>query len=113
LQAKGVSDGRILLHVLKNAAPTCLAVMGLQAGNLIGGSILIETVFAWPVSGHSQPDLELGTHGDELHEGSEHVREEAVLFVTAVPPDALAEEARGDAYPEHDPRLPAQWKRRP
>jgi peptide/nickel transport system permease protein len=51
LQAKGMNDRRILLHVLKNAAPTCLAVMGLQAGNLIGGSILIETVFSWPGTG--------------------------------------------------------------
>ena len=51
LQAKGMSNGQILRHVLKNAAPTCLAVMGLQAGNLIGGSILIETVFAWPGTG--------------------------------------------------------------
>jgi peptide/nickel transport system permease protein len=51
LQAKGMSDRQILLHVLKNAAPTCLAVMGLQAGNLIGGSILIETVFSWPGTG--------------------------------------------------------------
>ncbi len=51
LHAKGMNDRRILLHVLKNAAPTCLAVMGLQAGNLIGGSILIETVFAWPGTG--------------------------------------------------------------
>lgn len=51
LQAKGMSDRRILLHVLKNAAPTTLAVMGLQAGNLIGGSILIETVFSWPGTG--------------------------------------------------------------
>ena len=51
LQAKGMSDSQILRHVLKNAAPTCLAVMGLQAGNLIGGSILIETVFAWPGTG--------------------------------------------------------------
>jgi peptide/nickel transport system permease protein len=51
LQAKGMSDSQVLRHVLKNAAPTCLAVMGLQAGNLIGGSILIETVFAWPGTG--------------------------------------------------------------
>src|SRR5258705_5247428 len=51
LQAKGMSDTQVLRHVLKNAAPTCLAVMGLQAGNLIGGSILIETVFAWPGTG--------------------------------------------------------------
>ena len=51
LQAKGMNDRQILFHVLKNAAPVCLAVMGLQAGNLIGGSILIETVFAWPGTG--------------------------------------------------------------
>src|SRR5437879_4854164 len=51
LLAKGMRAGQILRHVLKNAAPTCLAVMGLQAGNLIGGSILIETVFAWPGTG--------------------------------------------------------------
>jgi hypothetical protein len=50
-RAKGMNDRQILFHVLKNAAPVCLAVMGLQAGNLIGGSILIETVFAWPGTG--------------------------------------------------------------
>ena len=31
--------------------PTALAVMGLQLGYLLGGSILIETVFAWPGTG--------------------------------------------------------------
>ena len=45
LQAKGMRDSRILFHVLKNAAPTCLAVMGLQAGNLIGGSLGILAGF--------------------------------------------------------------------
>ena len=34
-----------------NAAPTALAVMGLQLGYLLGGSILIETVFSWPGTG--------------------------------------------------------------
>jgi peptide/nickel transport system permease protein len=34
--------------MVKNAAPTALAVMGLQLGYLLGGSILIETVFSWP-----------------------------------------------------------------
>ena len=38
-------------HVIKNAAPTALAVMGLQLGYMLGGSILIETVFSWPGSG--------------------------------------------------------------
>ena len=38
-------------HVIKNAAPTALAVMGLQLGYMLGGSILIETVFSWPGTG--------------------------------------------------------------
>ena len=33
------------------AAPTALAVMGIQLGYLLGGSILIETVFSWPGTG--------------------------------------------------------------
>ena len=37
--------------MVKNAAPTALAVMGLQLGYLLGGSILIETVFSWPGAG--------------------------------------------------------------
>jgi peptide/nickel transport system permease protein len=41
----------VFLHVVKNAAPTALAVMGLQLGYLLGGSILIETVFSWPGTG--------------------------------------------------------------
>ncbi|WP_428248531.1 ABC transporter permease [Ferrovibrio sp.] len=51
LAAKGLGDGGIFRHVVKNAAPTALAVMGLQLGYLLGGSILIETVFAWPGTG--------------------------------------------------------------
>ena len=51
LRAKGLTRGLVLRHVVKNAAPVCLAVMGLQLGNLIGGSILIETVFSWPGTG--------------------------------------------------------------
>ncbi|WP_207888992.1 ABC transporter permease, partial [Pseudomonas sp. 100_A] len=38
-------------HVVKNAAPNALAVMGLQLGYLMGGSILVETVFSWPGTG--------------------------------------------------------------
>ena len=44
-------DRGIFRHVLKNTAPTALAVMGLQLGYLLGGSILIETVFGWPGTG--------------------------------------------------------------
>lgn len=51
LAAKGLLDTGVFRHVVKNAAPTALAVMGLQLGYLLGGSILIETVFAWPGTG--------------------------------------------------------------
>src|SRR5262249_2143659 len=34
-----------------NALPQVLAVMGLQFGYLLGGSILVETVFTWPGTG--------------------------------------------------------------
>lgn len=51
LRAKGLSERHVLGHVVRNVAPTVLAVMGLQLGYLLGGSILIETVFSWPGTG--------------------------------------------------------------
>ncbi|HVE50930.1 MAG TPA: ABC transporter permease [Casimicrobiaceae bacterium] len=51
LIAKGLSNSRVFWHVVKNAAPTALAVMGIQLGYLLGGSILVETVFTWPGTG--------------------------------------------------------------
>jgi peptide/nickel transport system permease protein len=51
LRAKGLRETHVFGHVIKNAAPTAMAVMGLQLGYMLGGSILIETVFSWPGSG--------------------------------------------------------------
>jgi len=51
LRAKGLTEWAVLRHVLKNALPPVMAVMGLQFGYLLGGSILVETVFTWPGSG--------------------------------------------------------------
>ena len=51
LEAKGLKKGRVFVHVTMNAAPTVLAVSGLQIGYLLGGSILVETVFSWPGTG--------------------------------------------------------------
>jgi peptide/nickel transport system permease protein len=51
LRAKGLTNRRVFVHVAKNAAPTAIAVIGLQFGYLLGGSILIETVFSWPGTG--------------------------------------------------------------
>ncbi len=52
LRAKGLGRGPIIRHVCKNAAAPVLALMGLQFGYLLGGSILVETVFNWPGSGY-------------------------------------------------------------
>ena len=51
LRGKGLRRWDVFLHVVKNAAPNALAVMGLQLGYLMGGSILVETVFSWPGTG--------------------------------------------------------------
>ena len=51
LRARGLADPAVLRHIAKNAAPTVLAIAGLQLGYLMGGSILEETVFAWPGTG--------------------------------------------------------------
>jgi peptide/nickel transport system permease protein len=52
LTAKGLTRWPVLRHIIKNAAPPVLALMGLQFGYLLGGSILVETVFNWPGSGN-------------------------------------------------------------
>lgn len=51
LRAKGLRERQVLFHVMKNVAPTVLAVMGIQLGYLLGGSIFVETVFSWPGTG--------------------------------------------------------------
>lgn len=48
LRAKGLRERKVLLHVTKNAAAPILTVAGLQVGFLLGGSVLVETIFSWP-----------------------------------------------------------------
>ena len=48
-RAKGlVERGVVLRHGLKNALVPIVTVVGVQAGYLLGGAVLTETVFAWP-----------------------------------------------------------------
>jgi len=48
-RAKGVGTrGVVLRHALKNAMIPIVTVVGVQAGYLLGGAVLTETVFAWP-----------------------------------------------------------------
>ena len=48
-RAKGLTKPQALVrHGLRNAAIPVVTVAGMQAGHLVGGSVLVETVFAWP-----------------------------------------------------------------
>jgi len=48
-RAKGLSSGRIVwAHTLRNALLPVVTMAGLQTGGLLGGSVIVETVFGWP-----------------------------------------------------------------
>ncbi|CBK76695.1 ABC-type dipeptide/oligopeptide/nickel transport systems, permease components [[Clostridium] cf. saccharolyticum K10] len=48
-RAKGVSKRQVIMkHAFKNALIPTITVCGIQLGQLLGGSVLTETVFAWP-----------------------------------------------------------------
>lgn len=57
VRAKGVRERRLMTrHALKNALIPILTVVGLQAGQLLGGAVLTESVFAWPGIGRFMVD---------------------------------------------------------
>jgi peptide/nickel transport system permease protein len=70
LRAKGISRRRIVFgHALRNAGPSIVTVVGIQVGVLLGGAIIVETLFALPglgrlvVTGISQrnyPTVQVG-----------------------------------------------------
>ncbi len=48
-QAKGLSQQRVLLrHALKNALIPTVTVAAIETGSLLGGNMIVETVFGWP-----------------------------------------------------------------
>lgn len=48
-EAKGLSRNRILFrHALKNALIPTVTVAALETGTLLGGNMIVETVFGWP-----------------------------------------------------------------
>lgn len=51
-RAKGVREQTVVLkHGLRNACLPIVTLLGLQVGQLLGGAVLTETVFAWPGMG--------------------------------------------------------------
>jgi peptide/nickel transport system permease protein len=48
-RAKGAPERRVVVrHALRNALLPAVTVAGLRFGQLLGGAVLVETVFAWP-----------------------------------------------------------------
>lgn len=48
-RAKGLSQRRVLIkHVLRNALIPIVTLVGLQAGYLMGGAVVTESIFSWP-----------------------------------------------------------------
>lgn len=48
-RAKGASSRRVVLkHGLRNAFIPLLTILGIQFAGLLGGTVIIETIFAWP-----------------------------------------------------------------
>ena len=51
-RAKGMREKNVVWrHVTSNALIPVVTVVGLELGTLLSGSIIVETVFAWPGSG--------------------------------------------------------------
>ena len=48
-RAKGASEARVIQHhAIKNMLIPVITVLGVQLGTLLGGAVVLETVFAWP-----------------------------------------------------------------
>src|SRR5688500_236673 len=56
-RAKGLRERLVVVrHALRNALIPTLTIAGLQLGYLLGGSLVVETVFAWPGLGRLMID---------------------------------------------------------
>jgi peptide/nickel transport system permease protein len=75
-RAKGLSERPVVLkHALKNALIPTVTVMGLQVGFLIGGAIVVETLFAMPG---------LGTFGIDAIIARDYQQVQGFALVTAL-----------------------------
>jgi ABC-type dipeptide/oligopeptide/nickel transport system permease component len=60
-RARGLSEGRLLLvHALKIAAIPLITLIGLQAGFVLGGAFVVESIFNWPGIGKLTLDAMAG-----------------------------------------------------
>jgi peptide/nickel transport system permease protein len=48
-RGKGLAEAAVIVgHVLRNSLVPITTTVGVQAGNLLGGAVIVETIFAWP-----------------------------------------------------------------
>lgn len=48
-RSKGLTNVQVIRrHVLRNSLIPVSTIVGIQAGNLLGGAVIVETIFAWP-----------------------------------------------------------------
>lgn len=60
-RAKGLRESRVVAaHILRNAVLPVISMAGFQAGHLVGGTVIIETIFAWPGIGRLAFEAVLG-----------------------------------------------------
>jgi peptide/nickel transport system permease protein len=75
-RAKGLAEGFVVLrHALKNALIPTITIMGLQVGFLIGGAIVVETLFAIPG---------LGTYGINAIISREYPQVQGFILLVAM-----------------------------
>ncbi|SCF27095.1 peptide/nickel transport system permease protein [Micromonospora matsumotoense] len=56
-RAKGLSETRVVgWHAMRNMLIPVVTVAGLEFGSLLGGAVIVETVFAWPGVGRLMTD---------------------------------------------------------
>jgi peptide/nickel transport system permease protein len=77
--AKGLSEQVVLYrHALKNAFLPVITIIGIQAGTLLAGALLTETIFSWPGIGKWVYDAILGRDYPIVQGGTLLI---AVIFV--------------------------------
>src|SRR2546425_9038165 len=103
-RAKGLGEGAILLrHVLPNAAIPIVTVIGLQVGYMLGGAIVVETIFALPGLGRMTLDAVLERNYPVVQSGLLVVG--AMFMAVNLVTDVL--------YGLIDPRLRRRWSEGP
>ncbi|MGW4215102.1 ABC transporter permease [Lentzea sp. NPDC004789] len=52
-KAKGISQARVVIrHALRNALIPVLTMFSMDFGSILGGALVVETVFGWPGMSH-------------------------------------------------------------